>query len=321
MLRRLELIDMDAAARVLRTAFDQALPWLTGLHTPEEDQWFFRERVFTTCDVWGAFDGAAMIGMLAFRKDWIDQLYVLPTDQRRGIGTELLQVAQSSLDCLHLWTFQRNIRARRFYEAKGFALVEETDGRRNEEKEPDALYLWKRLEAGMLSAAAANLLISRHLGDTPRAAHSRFVAYLMRRLAGIFAADADLWKVVGLCHDLDFFQTSGDLSQHGLLTIKWLGDRIPADAQAAITAHDHRTGIQADTLLADTLKAADAIAVIDERLGRRLLCDVDQTAPYTILRSQLGDRPYLCDILQRYIDKHGLAFARIVEIVTSAPSQ
>jgi len=61
--------------------FDHALPALAGLHTPKEDQWFLRERVFRTCEVWGAFEGAAMIGMLAFREDWIDQLYVLPKAQ------------------------------------------------------------------------------------------------------------------------------------------------------------------------------------------------------------------------------------------------
>ncbi len=144
MLRRLEFDDLDDAARVLRTAFDQALPWLAGLHTPEQDRWFFRQRVFKTCEVWGAFDGAALTGVLAFRDGWIDQFYVLPTAQRRGVGTGLLHVAQSYFDCLHLWTFQRNMRARRFYEARGFALVKETDGAGNEEKEPDALYLWKR---------------------------------------------------------------------------------------------------------------------------------------------------------------------------------
>ena len=144
MLRRLELQDMDTAARGLRTSFDQALPSLAGLHTPKEDQWFFRERVFKMCEVWGAFDNTAMVGMVAFRKDWIDQLYVLPGAQRRGLGTELLQVAQSSFGRLHLWTFQRNLPAGRFYEARGFALVRETDGSGNEEREPDALYLWIR---------------------------------------------------------------------------------------------------------------------------------------------------------------------------------
>ena len=144
MLRQLKLDDMDAAARVVRTAFDQALPSLAGLHTPEEDQWFFRERVFETCEVWGAFDGAAMRGIIAFREGWIDQLYVLPEAQRRGVGKDLLQVAQNAFDRLQLWTFQRNAPARRFYKARGFALIQETDGAGNEEKEPDALYLWTR---------------------------------------------------------------------------------------------------------------------------------------------------------------------------------
>jgi hypothetical protein len=55
-----------------------------------------------------------------------------------------LQVAQDAFERLQLWTFQRNAQARRFYEARGFALAQETDGARNQEKEPDALYLWTR---------------------------------------------------------------------------------------------------------------------------------------------------------------------------------
>ena len=142
--RRLELSDMDAAARVHRVALDQALPALAGLHTPEEDRWFFRERVFVACELWGAFDGAGMTGMIAFRNEWIDQLYVLPEAQGQGIGSSLLKVAQTRFDRLQLWTFQRNANARRFYEARGFRLVRHTDGAGNEEKEPDALYLWTR---------------------------------------------------------------------------------------------------------------------------------------------------------------------------------
>ena len=143
-IRQLELADMDAAARVHRTAFDHALPWLNGLHTSDEDRWFYRERVFTGCQVHGAFEGGALAGIIAFRSDWIDQLYVLPEVQGRGVGSELLQFAKRAFDCLQLWTFQRNLGARRFYEARGFVLVEETDGARNEEKEPDARYLWTR---------------------------------------------------------------------------------------------------------------------------------------------------------------------------------
>jgi GNAT superfamily N-acetyltransferase len=144
MLRPLELADMDAAARVHRIAFDQAMPWLKGLHTPDEDRRFYRARLFTSCTLWGAFDDAKMTGTIAFRDDWIEQLYVLPEAQGRGVGSALLEIAMRASGRLQLWTFQRNRRARKFYEARGFALVEETDGAGNEEREPDARYLWTR---------------------------------------------------------------------------------------------------------------------------------------------------------------------------------
>jgi putative acetyltransferase len=143
MLRQLTLEDMDSAAGVHRRSFDQALPTLAGLHTPDEDRWFFKERVFAACRIWGYFEDTVLIGFIAFRDGWIDQLYVLPSSQGQGVGAALLQVAQSRADCLSLWTFQRNQSARRFYEKHGFVLVKETDGARNEEKEPDAMYSWR----------------------------------------------------------------------------------------------------------------------------------------------------------------------------------
>jgi GNAT superfamily N-acetyltransferase len=144
MLRKLELADMDTAALIHRTALNHALPWLAQLHTPEEDRRFFRERVFQSCEVWGSVDRTTIIGMIAFREGWIDQLYVLPKGQGRGVGTELLEVAKSSHKRLQLWTFQRNSHACRFYESRGFSVVEKTDGTRNEEREPDVLYSWTR---------------------------------------------------------------------------------------------------------------------------------------------------------------------------------
>jgi GNAT superfamily N-acetyltransferase len=69
---------------------------------------------------------------------------VLPEAHGRGIGGALLQVAKSVFGSLQLWTFQRNDKARRFYQARGFQLIRETDGAENEEKEPAALYRWTR---------------------------------------------------------------------------------------------------------------------------------------------------------------------------------
>ena len=142
--RRLQRDDMEQAARVMRASFDERLPWLSGLHTPEQDFAFFRNQLFGKCEIWGVdFDGT-LAGIIAFRAGWIDQLYVLASQQRRGIGDALLRVAKADAALLDLWTFQRNVIAHRFYEARGFVAVQTTDGAHNEEREPDVRYRWER---------------------------------------------------------------------------------------------------------------------------------------------------------------------------------
>jgi len=143
-IRRLDRGDMPEAAVVHRLAFDERLPWLAGLHTPDEDRAYFVGAVFDECEVWGAWDRERLLGFIAFREGWIDQLYVRPGAQSQGVGNRLLDVARRRYSDLRLWTFQRNQRARRFYEARGFVVVEETDGARNEEREPDVQYHWRR---------------------------------------------------------------------------------------------------------------------------------------------------------------------------------
>jgi GNAT superfamily N-acetyltransferase len=143
-IRQLDRGEMGEAAIVHRLAFDERLPWLAGLHTPDEDRAYFTGRVFDECDVWGAWDDARLLGFIAFREGWIDQLYVRPGAQRQGVGSRLLDVAKRRHGNLRLWTFQRNDRARRFYEARGFVAVEDTDGAGNEEREPDVRYQWRR---------------------------------------------------------------------------------------------------------------------------------------------------------------------------------
>lgn len=142
-LRRAIDADAQAIAIILRTAFRISLPFLPELHTAEEDLWFVRERMLVRDEVWVAEEADAIVGFIAFREGWIDHLYVHPDWQGRGIGPTLLAKPLSYRQTRRLWTFQKNARARKLYEAHGFRLVELTDGSANEEKEPDALYEWR----------------------------------------------------------------------------------------------------------------------------------------------------------------------------------
>ena len=143
-LRRATEADAPGIAVTLRQAFRVSLPFLPELHSPEEDLWFVREVMLVKDEVWVVeAGGGAIAGFIGFREGWIDHLYVHPDWQGRGLGPELLSKPLQYRQTRRLWTFQKNTRARAFYEARGFKLIELTDGSGNEEKEPDALYEWR----------------------------------------------------------------------------------------------------------------------------------------------------------------------------------
>lgn len=139
----LDSSDAEAVASLHRASYDAALPWLAGRYTPEQDRFFFETLVFAQCRVWGVLDAGSLQGFIACRDGWIDQLYVRPGAQGRGIGSALIAQAKAVYPALQLWTFQRNAGAQRFYERHGFVAVESSDGSRNEEREPDRRYFWR----------------------------------------------------------------------------------------------------------------------------------------------------------------------------------
>jgi ribosomal protein S18 acetylase RimI-like enzyme len=125
-------------------ATKDAMPYLPDLHTDSETRAWVREVVLPSYDVHVAEADGRVVGYAALSPHVLEQLYVLPAFQGMGIGTSLLDLAKGARpDGFQLWVFQRNVRARRFYEARGFRLVRLTDGSANEEREPDALYEWR----------------------------------------------------------------------------------------------------------------------------------------------------------------------------------
>jgi GNAT superfamily N-acetyltransferase len=144
LIRRAEPHDADAIAFVHRTSMREALPYLPDLHTPEEDRQWVATVVLPKQVVWVAERDGEIVGVAALHDGWLEQLYMLPAYQGMGIGSALLAKAmEASPEGLNLWAFQRNERARAFYERRGFVAVKFGDGSGNEEGEPDVRYEWK----------------------------------------------------------------------------------------------------------------------------------------------------------------------------------
>jgi GNAT superfamily N-acetyltransferase len=135
--------DAQAIADVFLDARREAMPWLPVLHSREDAIAYFAGHVLLHQEVFVAEVNRLVAGFMALEGDLVDHLYVAPAFQGWGIGGKLVALAkQLRAEGLKLWTFTRNARARRFYEARGFRASQFTDGTRNEEHEPDVLYTW-----------------------------------------------------------------------------------------------------------------------------------------------------------------------------------
>jgi ribosomal protein S18 acetylase RimI-like enzyme len=93
--------------------------------------------------VWLAEVDGRLAGLIALKADFIDQLYVAVEQQRRGVGTALLQKArEQSSEGLRLYTLQKNLSARAFYEKHGFQAICYGVSPAPEH-EPDVEYHWR----------------------------------------------------------------------------------------------------------------------------------------------------------------------------------
>ena len=89
-----------------------------------------------------------VVGYTRATRTWLDDLYVLPDAQGRGVGTALLdRVLAGHPDGIGLWVFESNRPARDFYARHGFVSLERTDGSANEERAPDIKLVWPGADA------------------------------------------------------------------------------------------------------------------------------------------------------------------------------
>jgi len=136
--------DFDPVNDVWRRARLQALPDFQARkgYTAAEDREYFQRVVLVKDDLWVAEVDGRPVGFMAIAGDFIDQLYVAPEHQRRGVGRALISHARRlSPSGLRLYTLQINVNARAFYEKDGFVAVK-FGVSPPPESEPDVEYHW-----------------------------------------------------------------------------------------------------------------------------------------------------------------------------------
>lgn len=147
-LRRARPEDAAAVADIHLRSRRDGLPYLPQVHTDAETHQWVAAVLLPQQEVWVAEVDGAVAGFAALHEGWLEHLYIAPDYQGRGLGSALLDLAMvRNPGGLQLYTFQRNARARRFYEARGFVADWFGDGSENEEGEPDVRYRWPGVAA------------------------------------------------------------------------------------------------------------------------------------------------------------------------------
>jgi ribosomal protein S18 acetylase RimI-like enzyme len=143
LIRRARSADAEEVATVYIASQRGAADHIPIIHTdPEIRAWVINHMV-PERETWVADDRGRIVAVMVLDGEMVDQMYVAPAEQRRGVGDAMLSHAKKLRPArLRLYTFQSNAPARRFYEARGFVAIAFNDGERNEERAPDVLYEW-----------------------------------------------------------------------------------------------------------------------------------------------------------------------------------
>jgi GNAT superfamily N-acetyltransferase/chorismate mutase len=143
-LRPATAADLPAIAGIhlaARRAAGAAFP--PGVHSADEVRAWVSGWDLASYDVWVATVGDQVAGYARCTPSWLDDLYVHPDHQGRGVGGALFgAVSALRPDGFCLWVFESNESARAFYRRRGCLELERTDGSANEEHAPDIRVAW-----------------------------------------------------------------------------------------------------------------------------------------------------------------------------------
>jgi len=131
MIRAAELRDIPGIQRVARASWADVYEGIIphDVQARALDTWYGDDLVAQSIESDGArtfvADEDGVIGFSQIVGSELTRIYVLPGEQRRGIGTRLLEAALPAAGRIRVEVEHLNVRGRRFYERSGFTQVGE----------------------------------------------------------------------------------------------------------------------------------------------------------------------------------------------------
>lgn len=119
--------DLAAAGRVHAIAWQDShrafcAPEFVALHTPERQARYLAEKLSNGSRLFLLRQDGEAVGVATVAGSLIEDLYILPECQNRGLGTALLRYAVGQCDSAPtLWILENNAGAERLYRREGFA--------------------------------------------------------------------------------------------------------------------------------------------------------------------------------------------------------
>ena len=133
--------DLDVVSRLWHIEYEETSPQFAGRHSPDDFRGRMLDYVLPTAEVTVAVRNGAVVGFMALKPGYTDQLYIRADSQSRGIGSAFVRAAKGKWpEGLELHTLASNARAIAFYEGHGFEVVER--GIAPDEGAPDVMMRW-----------------------------------------------------------------------------------------------------------------------------------------------------------------------------------
>jgi putative nucleotidyltransferase with HDIG domain len=91
-----------------------------------------------------------------------------------------------------------------------------------------------------MERAAAIGLLKHHVHEDSLLKHCYATGAIMKAVAGPLSGDPKSWEEIGILHDIDFEQVSGDMQKHGRVGAELLkAAGLPEDSCGIVMRHNH----------------------------------------------------------------------------------